>query len=105
VTGRITTVQGSARRAGHAHFPEVRFDASDDCGGHYTEWPQGGSGDDVEWRFVNRFGPALRHMARELRLEVASVRWRGAHEEQAAESTPGPWRFTVPLPAGEQTGN
>ena len=88
-------------------FPELVCEASDERGGRYTMWPNGGSGGGgrgvLHWRLAYRYAPALDPTARELRLSIPTVRWRhlaSAGQPSAPDEVfDGPWRFLVVLPA------
>jgi hypothetical protein len=99
VTGLL---QWRAEPGSEADAPDLAFEAGDDRGGRYTGLASGGGGPG-QWRLEYRFVPALDPGARELRLEAAECRWRrfepGEPGQRVRRTTPGPWRFTVALPA------
>jgi len=84
--------------------PDLKIEARDDTGTAYEGRMYGGSGggsQPMKWRFNYRFTPSLGSAARELRVTVAEIHWRGVdpqtHQPMPEEVETGPWAFTVAL--------
>jgi hypothetical protein len=93
-------------------FGNVTVTMTDDRGGVYTGFLHGSSGSAVadfwEWRAQFACTPTLDPAARALRIEIPAVQWSyREHTEQGDllrvmdEMMPGPWIFSVRLPAVE----